>query len=305
MSPSASIEGPNQIELPPSGPLRHETLARRAFYRFLRNRLAVGGAIVMLVIILTAVMAPLVVRHDPLEIDLRATRQAPSASHWLGTDLIGRDVWSRVVHGGRTSLSVGILAVGLYVVIGSFLGSLAGYFGGLLDQLIMRFTDTLMSMPSLLMVIVFVSIVGPSLASIIIVIGLLGWSQTCRLVRGQILGLREEEFVTAARAVGNSDSRIIFRHILPNIFAPLTVLATFGVANAILLEAALSFLGLGVRPPTPTWGGMLNDAQSPAVLSAMPWLWTPPGIAIAMTVLAVNFIGDGLRDAFDLRSVIS
>ena len=161
------------------------------------------------------------------------------------------------------------------------------------------------SIPSLLMVIVFVSVIGPSLGSVIVVIGLLGWSRTCRLVRGQILAIREEEFITAARSVGNSNARIIFRHILPNIFAPLTVLATLGVANAILLEAALSFLGLGVRPPTPTWGGMLNEAQSPAVLAGMPWLWTPPGIAIAVTVLAVNFIGDGLRDALDLRSVIS
>ena len=299
----ASIEKRGKTERP--GQLKHETLIQRAFYRFLRHRLAVSGAAVMLVVVLTALLAPLVTHHDPLEIDLRATRQAPNAAHWLGTDLIGRDVWSRVVYGGRTSLSVGILAVGLYVVIGSFLGALAGYFGGPLDQVIMRFTDTLMSMPTLLMVIVFVSIVGPSLASVIIVIGLLGWSATCRLVRGQILALREEEFIAAARAVGNSNVRIIFRHMLPNIFAPLTVLATFGVANAILLEAALSFLGLGVRPPTPSWGGMLNEAQSPAVLSTMPWLWTPPGIAIAVTVLAVNFIGDGLRDALDVRSVIS
>ncbi len=285
--------------------LKHETLASRAFYRFLRHRLAVSGAIVFFLIVLSALLAPLVVQHDPLQIDLRAPREAPTAAHWLGTDLIGRDVWSRVAYGGRTSLSVGVLAVALYVAIGSFFGSLAGYFGGLLDQIIMRFTDTLLSIPSLLMVIVFVSVIGPSLGSVIIVIGLLGWSRTCRLVRGQILALRAEEFITAARAMGNSHARIILRHMLPNTFAPLIVLTTFGVANAILLEAALSFLGLGVRPPTPSWGGMLNEAQSPAVLATMPWLWISPGVAIAVTVLAVNFIGDGLRDAFDLRSVIS
>ena len=285
--------------------MKHETLASRAFNRFLRHRLAVGGVVVMLVLILATLLAPLLARHDPLEIDLLAPRQAPSVAHWLGTDLIGRDVWSRLVYGGRTSLSVGILAVGFYVTIGSLLGLLAGYFGGPLDQMIMRLTDTLLSMPTLLMVIVFVSILGPSLVSVIIVIGLLGWSRACRLVRGQVLALREEEFITAARAVGSSHARIIFKHMLPNIFAPLTVLATFGVANAILLEAALSFLGLGVRPPTPSWGGMLNEAQSPVILSTMPWLWTPPGIAIAVTVLAVNLIGDGLRDALDLRSVIS
>ena len=285
--------------------LKHETLASHALRRFLRHRLAVCGAVLMMIVILATVLAPFLTQHDPLHVDLQAPRQPPSAAHWLGTDLIGRDVWSRVIFGGRASLMVGILAVGLYVAIGSFLGSLAGYFGGPLDQLIMRFTDTLMSIPSLLMVIVVVSVIGPSLGSVIVVIGFLGWSGTCRLVRGQILAIREEEFITAARSVGNSNARIIFRHILPNIFAPLTVLATLGVANAILLEAALSFLGLGVRPPTPTWGGMLNAAQSPAVLSTMPWLWTPPGIAIAVTVLAVNFIGDGLRDALDLRSVVS
>ena len=285
--------------------LEHETLARRVFHRFLRHRLAVGGAIVLSLIVLCSLLAPLVARHDPVEIDLKVPREAPSTAHWLGTDLIGRDVWSRVIYGGRTSLSVGILAVAIYVAIGTLLGSLAGYFGGLLDQIIMRFTDTLMSIPSLLMVIVFVSIIGPSLGSVILVIGLIEWSRTCRLMRGQMLALREEEFVTAARAVGNSPARIILRHMLPNTFAPLIVLATFGVANAILLEAALSFLGLGVRPPTPSWGGMLNEAQSPAVLATMPWLWISPGVAIAATVLAVNFIGDGLRDAFDLRSVIS
>lgn len=284
--------------------LKHETFTTHTLRRFFRHRLAVCGMVFMIIVILATVLAPLLTRYDPLYIDLQATREAPSSLHWFGTDLIGRDVWSRVIFGGRTSLMVGILAVALYITIGLFLGSLAGYFGGLLDQLIMRFTDTLMSLPSLLMIIVFVAVIGPSLGSVIIVIGLLGWPRTCRLVRGLILAIREEEFITAARSFGNSDSRIIFKHILPNIFAPLTVLATLGVANAILLEAALSFLGLGVRPPTPTWGGMLNEAQSLDVLSSMPWIWTPPGIAIAVTVLAVNFIGDGLRDALDLRSNI-
>ena len=206
--------------------------------------------------------------------------------------------------GSRVSLTVGVFAVALYTLIGSFLGALAGYFGGLVDQIIMRLTDTLLSIPALLMVMIFVSIIGPSLTSVIVVIGLLQWPRTCRLIRGQILAIREEEFVTAARAIGSNTVRIILRHILPNAFGPLTVLSTFGVANAILLEATLSFLGLGVRPPTPSWGGMLNEAQSPAVLSSLPWLWMSPGLAIAMTVLAVNFIGDGLRDAVDVRSVI-
>lgn len=284
-------------------PLKHEGLTIKAWRRFLRHRLAVGGGLVMLLIIVVAVFAPITGRVDPLDVDLRAIRRPPDMAHWFGTDLIGRDVWSRVVHGSRVSLTVGVLAVALYVLIGTVLGALAGFFGGLLDQLIMRITDVFLSIPTLLMVIVFVSVVGPSLTSIIIVIGLLGWPGTCRLIRGQFLTLREEEYVTAARVVGASDSRIIARHILPNTLGPLTVLSTFGVASAILLEASLSFLGLGVRPPTPTWGGMLLEAQSPTVLSTLPWLWIAPGLAIAITVLAVNFIGDGLRDALDPRSV--
>lgn len=283
---------------------KYESLLRQVLRRFMFHRLAVAGSVVMALIILLAVAAPLVTGHDPLEIRLDSLRQAPSLDHWLGTDLIGRDVWSRVIYGSRVSLAVGILAVALYTFIGSLLGAVAGYFGGLMDQIIMRLTDTLLSIPTLLMVMIFVSVIGPSLTSVIVVIGLLGWPRTCRLIRGQILAIREEEFVTAARAVGSNSLRIIIRHILPNAFGPLTVLSTFGIANAILLEASLSFLGLGVRPPTPSWGSMLNEAQSPAVLSGLPWLWMSPGLAIALTVLAVNFIGDGLRDAADVRSVM-
>jgi len=257
----------------------------------------------MLTMFVMAIGAPVVAPQSPIDSDLQALRQAPSAEHWLGTDLIGRDVWSRIIYGSRTSLSVGILAVALYMMIGSLLGAVAGYFGGIPDQIIMRCTDTLMSLPSLLLIIVFVSVVGPSLTSIIIVIGLLGWPGACRVVRGQFLALREEEYVTAARVVGASAGQIIFRHMLPNVLSPLIVVATFGVANAILLEASLSFLGLGVRPPTPSWGGILNEAQSPTILSTMPWLWLSPGLAIAIVVLAVNFVGDGIRDAVDPRTV--
>lgn len=283
--------------------LRQESLASKAFHRFVRHRLAVGGSVVMLAVLLLAVFAPLLAA-DPDEIDLLAVRQAPSAAHLLGTDLIGRDVASRIAYGARTSLSVGILAVGLYVLVGTVLGALAGYVGGSLDHAVMRLVDTVLSVPILLMVIVFVSVVGPSLFSVITVIGLLGWPGTARLVRGQFLSLREEEYIMAARVVGATDARIVVRHMLPNTLAPLTVLATFGVATAILLEASLSFLGLGVRPPTASWGNMLFDAQSPTVLSDLPWLWLSPGLAIAVTVLAVNFIGDGVRDAVDPRATI-
>jgi peptide/nickel transport system permease protein len=277
------------------------SLTSKAISRFTRHRLAVGGSIIMLAVVLIAVVAPLVTM-DPDAIDLRAVRQPPSGAHLFGTDLIGRDVWSRVAHGARTSLAVGILAVSMYVLVGTLLGALAGYFGGWLDHLVMRLVDIVLSIPILLMVIVFVSVVGPGLISVITVIGLLGWPGTARLVRGQLLSLREEDFIMAARVVGASATRIVLRHLLPNTLAPLTVLATFGVATAILLEASLSFLGLGVRPPTPSWGNILFDAQSPTVLSEMPWLWLAPGLAIAITVLAVNFIGDGIRDAVDPRA---
>ncbi len=305
MSTGPAIRTPSVIGATAAGPevvpLRSASLASKALFRFTRHRLAVGGSIVILAIVLIAVVAPLVTM-DPDAVDLRAVRQPPSGAHLLGTDLIGRDVWSRVAHGARTSLSVGILAVSLYVLVGTLLGSLAGYFGGWLDHLVMRLVDIVLSIPILLMVIVFVSVVGPGLLSVITVIGLLGWPGTARLVRGQLLSLREEEFIVAARVIGASAPRIVLRHLLPNALAPLTVLATFGVAAAILLEASLSFLGLGVRPPTPSWGNILFDAQSPTVLSAMPWLWLSPGLAIATTVLAVNFIGDGIRDAVDPRA---
>jgi peptide/nickel transport system permease protein len=279
----------------------HTSLARAALHRFLRHRLAVVGAIILLGVILMAVFADFVSSH-PFATDVTAVNKPPSATHLLGTDRSGRDVWARLVFGARTSLTVGLGAVSLYVVIGTVLGGLAGMLGGIVDQLIMRATDTLMSIPTLLLVIVFVSAVGPSLGSVVAVIGLLGWPGACRLVRGQILSLREAEFVTAARVVGLSNQRILFTHLLPNIVSSLAVLATFGVASAIILEAGLSFLGLGVGIPVPSWGDMINAAQSPTVLLDEPWLWVSPGVAIALTVLAVNFIGDGLRDALDPRS---
>lgn len=302
--PHADTEPPGGSELMTRDPRarlekRSWLAGRRTLRRFLRHRLAIVGTAIFVPLVLLAIFAPLVTTHDPNFGDLQAVREAPSRTHWLGTDLIGRDVWTRVVYGARVSLAVGVLAVSMYVAIGTILGALAGYFGGIVDQVIMRLTESLMSIPSLVMVIVFVSVIGPSLKSVIVVIGLLGWPGVCRLVRGQFLSLREQEFVTAAQVIGASPSRVIFRHILVNTFGPLTVLATFGIATAILLEASLSFLGLGVRPPTASWGGMLNESQSPTVLSTMPWFWLSPGLAIALTVLAVNFIGDGVRDAFD------
>jgi peptide/nickel transport system permease protein len=275
---------------------------RRAFGRFRRDRLAVGGAAAIIVLIVVAFLAPVIAPQSPTQPDLKAVRAAPSPTHWLGTDEVGRDVWSRVVYGSRTSLSVGFGAVAIAVAIGTVLGGLAGYYGAWIDQVIMRITDTVMSIPPLLMIIVFVSLVGPSLQTVIVVIALMTWPGTARLVRGQFLSVREREFVLAARVLGADDRRIIARHLLPNLLGPLTVVATFGVASAILVEAGLSFLGLGIKPPLSSWGVMINSAQSSNVLINLPWLWLPPAVAISLTVLAVNFVGDGLREALDPRS---
>ena len=276
---------------------------RAAIRRFLRHRLAIVGVFMLLVIMLLALLAPLLTPWPPNWVDFQTgARHAPNAAHFLGTDVSARDIWARLLYGGRTSIIVGFGAVALYLVIGTLFGLAAGYYGRFIDQAIMRFTDTIMAIPPLLLIIVFVSVVGPSIVSVIIVIGLLGWPVTARLVRGQLLVLRESEFIMAARVIGVRDRTILFRHMLPNIFGPLTVVATFGVATAVLLESSLSFLGLGVRPPEASWGNLITEAVSPVVLTQLPWQWVPAAIAITTTVLAVNFIGDGLRDAIDPRA---
>lgn len=280
-----------------------DSLRRQVIRRFLRHRLAVLGLVVLATLAIGAAAGPFVIGHDPNKVDLNLVDQPPSAEHLLGGDRSGRDVLARVLQGARTSLIVGFGAVAVYVLIGTVLGAISGYLGGPLDHVLMRITDTVLSIPTLLLVIVFVSVVGPSLLSVIAVIGLLGWPGTARIVRGQFLALREAEFVTAARVVGVGDVDVVLRHLLPNIIGPLSVLATFGVANSILLEASLSFLGLGVQAPTASLGIMINEARAPSVLHDLPWLWLPPGLLIALTVLSVNFVGDGLRDAMDPRAV--
>lgn len=280
----------------------HDTLFRLALRRFVRHRLAIIGVAILAAIAALAVLAPFLTPFSAEDLDLLSIRLPPSSTHPLGTDPLGFDVWSRVLFGARTSLVVGFGAVAISLMIGTLLGVTAGFYGGWIDQVIGRLTDTILSLPALLLVIVFVSIVGPSLQSVIVVIALLTWPGIARLVRGQYLALRESEFVTAVRVVGVADGAIIFRHLLPNILGPLSVAATFYTAQAILLEAALSFLGLGVKPPTPSSGNMVNQAQNAATLQLLPWTWVPPALAIASIVLAINFIGDGLRDALDPRS---
>jgi peptide/nickel transport system permease protein len=274
---------------------------RRQLHALVRHRLALAGAVVVVLLGLAALFAPLVATHDPYRVDLLAAAQPPSGDHWLGTDEVGRDVFSRLVYGSRVSLSVGLVAVTIYTVLGTVLGAVSGYFGGLVDGAVQRLTDTVMCFPPLIIIIAAVSIAGPSIWNVMLIIGLLTWTGTCRLVRGQFLSLREREFVEAARAIGVGDGRLIFRHVLPNALAPVIVSATFGVAAAILTEAGLSFLGLGVQPPTASWGNLINLAQSATILQRMPWLWAPPGLLIAVAVLSINFVGDGLRDALDPR----
>ena len=274
---------------------------QRIFRRFLKHRLAVVSAFILMILSVIAIGAPLFARYDPFDIDGRNIRKPPSAAHWMGTDETGRDVWSRMVWGGRVSLAVGLVAASISVTIGTLLGLTSGFFGGKVDFWLMRFTDVVMTIPTLIIMITMAAILGPSIVNVMIVIGIFGWTGIARLVRGETLSLRERDFVMASRCLGASGRRIMFRHILPNVTAPIAVASTFAIAGAILSEAGLSFLGIGVRIPTPTWGNMLTKAQSLTVLESQPWLWLPPGLAITLVVLSINFLGDALRDALDPR----
>jgi peptide/nickel transport system permease protein len=286
-----------------TGSLGERTHSRTTVWRrFRQHRVALIGAIILMILTVGAIGAPIIARHDPLAVNIRAYRQAPSSEHLLGTDSSGRDVLSRLLHAGRVSLSVGLVAVGIYTAIGMLVGAIAGYYGGRADMVLMRLADIVLAFPTLILIITIVSVLGPNIYNVMVVIGLLGWPPIARIVRSLFLSLREQDFVLASQTIGATNARIIFRHVLPNSLAPVIVAATFGIANAILLEASLSFLGLGVQPPTPSWGNMLTDAQSITVMESMPWLWIPSGVMIALAVLSINFIGDGLRDAFDPRS---
>jgi peptide/nickel transport system permease protein len=286
--PSAAQEAPSERKNP-------------VIRRFLRHKLAVLGLVILVALILMAIFAPQIAPHDPNYIDPRAMDDTPSAVHPLGLDQLGRDVASRLIYASRISLSVGVVAVSIYVVIGTILGSIAGFYGGKVDLLLTRLADMFLSFPQIMLILVIVSVVGPSIWNIMVVLGLLGWPPVFRIVRGQFLSLRDQDFVQAGRAMGARDSRLIFKHILPNSLGPILVSATFGTANAILTEASLSFLGLGVQPPQASWGNLLINAQSITVIEKMPWLWVPPGAMILLSVLAINFVGDGLRDALDPR----
>jgi peptide/nickel transport system permease protein len=279
----------------------HPASGRRAeLWRALfRKRVTVVAAVVVAVYVFLAFVAPILLPLDPYRTDLRALAASPSWDHILGTDLSGRDNFSRIVYGMRTSLIVGIASVGIYVAIGTLIGTLAGFYRGLFDTIASRFVDALLSIPLLLLVTVFVAVLEPGVVTVILVIGLLGWPQTARLTRAQTLSIRESDYVTAAQVTGLSPARVLLSHVLPNLAASLIVVASLGIGTAILLEAALGFLGLGVRPPTPSLGVMITEAKDPVTLRTEPWIWVPPAVALASLVMAVNLIGDALRDALD------
>jgi peptide/nickel transport system permease protein len=272
-----------------------------AWRRFSRDRVAVVGLVVLLLLVLVAAFGPLLAL-DPNAVDLDAVKQPPSSTHLLGTDSAGRDVWSRLIIGGRVSMSVGVVAVSIATCIGTLVGLVSGAFGGAIDNLLMRFTELIQTFPLFFAVVIFVALVGPNILNVMIVIGLLSWPGLARLVRGQVLSLRQQQYVEAAHALGAGSRRVIARHIFPGILPYLAVYSTLALAQAILTEAALSFLGLGVQMPIASWGGMMNAAQQLIVLDSQPWLWVPPGMAIALAVLAANYAGEGLRDAFDPRA---
>ncbi|MET7327090.1 ABC transporter permease [Nonomuraea sp. NPDC005650] len=267
--------------------------------RFRRNRMALAGAVFLTAVGVLALAAPLVAGHDPNAVDLAAFREPPSAAHLLGTDSTGRDVLARLVHAGRISLLVSLLSSLAAACLGTLLGALAGMFGGPVDAVVMRAADVVLSFPPLVVIVVLAGVLGPGTAMLVLVFAACNWPTACRVVRGLTLSLREQEFVQAARAFGAGRLAVIGRHVLPAVLSQVAVVGTLLVAHMILLEAVLSFLGLGVQPPRASWGNMLTDAQNLTLIQTMPWLWLPPGLAIALTVLAVNFVGDGLRDAVD------
>jgi peptide/nickel transport system permease protein len=309
-SPAPVIRlAPDEIEAPPL------TLNQLAWRRFRRHRMAMVGVVILSILVLYSIGGALVFSESYANAtDTSQRLQPPSAAHPFGTDTIGRDILARTIYGGQISLMIGLTAVLIETILGVLVGALAGYYGGKIDSILMRITEAMLNIPEIFLLIVMAKFFGGkipnvyllgrtfsgSLIVIVVIIGLTSWMYLARIVRAEFLSLKENDFILAARATGTSNSQIIFRHILPNSIAPIVVSATLGVANAILAEAYISFLGLGVQPPTATWGNMLDGANN--YLETAPWMWFFPGLLILLTVLSINFLGDGLRDALDPRS---
>ena len=274
--------------------------------KFVKNKLAMISLAFMIVITLLAIFAPLLTKADITRIDYMAMNAAPSSEHWFGTDTNGRDVFARTLYGGRTSLLIGVACTTLVILIGTLIGSIAGYYGGKVDQFLMRFTDFVLNFPLIVFVVVLNTILIGKISGVwtlILVVSFLSWGSTARLVRSKILAEKENEYVLSAVSIGCSPFKIIFKHLLPNVFSTIVVQASLQMAILIVFESAISFIGFGVPADTPSWGNMLTEARESDVLQNKPWMWVPPGLAITFTILAINFIGEGLKDALNPKSL--
>lgn len=295
--------GQQEVDLvkgqPPAEKKEPAAPGRRMWYRFRHHKMGMAGLIIVIILIFLAIFAPWIAPYDPLKVNFEKSLHEPYSEHILGTDLLGRDIFSRIVYGSRVSLEVGIIAVAISVAIGLVLGLISGFFGKWVDVIIMRLVDITYSFPFLLFAIAIMTILGPGFINVFIAIGIINWAWFARVVRGSVLSAKEQEYVLAAYAMGVPSYRIMYRHIMPNVIAPVIVGAALNSGYAILAEAALSFLGIGVQPPHPSWGLMLSDARN--YISTAPWMTFYPGIAIALTVLGFILFGNGLRDAIDPR----
>nr|WP_248512852.1 oligopeptide ABC transporter permease [Sporosarcina sp. NCCP-2222] len=282
---------------------KHRSPFQLSMRRFMRNKLAIAGLVVLTLIVCASVFAPLLTEYDPEEANLLMVEQKPSSDHILGTDSSGRDNFARLLYGSRISLTIGFSAMLFTVLIGLIMGAVSGYYGGIIDNIVMRITDLILALPFIVLAMTIMALLEKvTIGLFIVIIAVTAWPSLARIVRGTFLSLREQEFVLGARAIGARDSRIIFRHFIPNAIGPIIVNATLMMASMILFESGLSFIGMGIPQPTPTWGNMISEAQNIRVLRYHPEAWIPPGLSILITVLAINFIGDGLRDAFDPKS---
>ena len=294
-SPSVPIEATSATLL--ETPVRQTTFSQDVWRRFRRNRLAVLGAVIVVLLVLVAVFADVIAPYSPTLVNLNAQFEPPSLQHPFGTDYFGRDILSRVIHGARISLVIGLVPTVMALAFGTVVGVTAGFKGGKIDTVLMRLGDIVMAFPSLILAMVVTYTLGASLFTLFIALAVVGWAGAARVVRSQTLSLRQRDFVMASRSVGVGQAGIMYRHIIPNCLAPILILLTLGIPGAIMAEAGLSFLGVGAQPPTPSWGLMVNEGQE--YLFSAPWASIFPGLAILVTVLAFNFVGDGLRDALD------
>jgi len=280
----------------------HASRRRLARDRFLAHRLAVASVLVLLLLVIVVLVGPILSPYNPEHTNLDLRYEPPSPAHVMGTDSLGRDLLTRIMFGGRVSLTIGLLAMTVAITLGIVMGGLAGFYGGVADAVLMRFVDVMLSFPRLFLLILFSVFFGGHFLTVVLLLGALSWMSVARLIRASFLSLKERPYVEAARALGVSGGLIMLRHLLPNALAPIIVAATLGIATAIIAESTLSFLGLGIQPPTPSWGNMLKDAQTDMLIA--PWTAVFPGLAIFVTVVAINFVGDGLRDALDPQHVI-